>query len=838
VSLTPGTAIGAYRIVAHLGAGGMGEVYRAHDPRLARDVALKVLPADMAGDPARLERFTREARAIAALNHPHIVTIYSTEEAEGIRFITMELVDGESLDALIPSSGMPLTRFLELALPLADALNAAHQKQITHRDLKPANVMVTTDGRVKVLDFGLASAPAKAGAHSGGEPGTLVGPGTTVGQGFSPADLATSPQITTPGMVIGTMPYMSPEQVEGKTLDHRTDLFSLGVMFHEMLAGARPFIGASPAQLMSSILRDTPASVREIRPDLPEALDRLIHRCLEKRADDRVQTARDVFNELRHVQKQFDSGQTRRPASGAHPTVDDALWIAVLPFTVRGQDADAVVLADGLTEDITAGLTRFPSLSVVATQSALGFKGLPLDVRQIADRLNARYIVGGSVRRSATGTRVVAHLTDARSGAQLWTETYDRGADADLYAVQDEVTDRVVATIADKSGVLARSMVQAVRKIPLGIATSRQLVLRCWEMEAHPTADEHAELRAALESYVAIHPDDADIWAELSHLYSHEYWLGFNPLPDPVARAERAARRAIELDTAHQLGWQRLAMTAQCLRDEHGLAEAAERAIAINPRNVNMLARIGSILTYTGEYDRGCELTERAIALNPQHPGWYHFAFFNRRFARGEFAEALKAARRVNVPDLMRMHFAIAAAAGHLGLARDGAAAVQAMIARTPEMADDARLRDFVTRWYWDADLIERLLEGVRRSSPPIEDQSAAAANATRVSPSSTSDLRPGSTAKGMQIAVLPFTARAGDDHGAALADGITDDLTAGLSRFAHLRVVSRARTSGLAADRNDLRAAGRQLEARYLLEGSVRSAGTSVRISARLVEA
>src|SRR5262245_59674852 len=260
----------------------MGEVYRAHDPRLGRDVALKVLPADMAADPARLERFTREARAIAALNHPHIVTIYSTEEADGIRFLTMELVDGPSLDTLIPPGGLAIARFLELALPLADALSAAHHKQITHRDLKPANVMVASDGRVKVLDFGLASAPAKTGTLTEGREGP----------GFSPASLVTSPQVTTPGTILGTMPYMSPEQVEGKSLDHRTDLFSLGVMFHEMLTGSRPFGGDSSAQLMSSILRDMPPRAGDLRADVPEELSRLVHSCLEKRIGGRVQAAR------------------------------------------------------------------------------------------------------------------------------------------------------------------------------------------------------------------------------------------------------------------------------------------------------------------------------------------------------------------------------------------------------------------------------------------------------------------------------------------------------------------------------------------------------------------
>ena len=294
MTLNPGTRVGPYEIVGSLGTGGMGEVYRARDPRLARDVALKVLPTGMAADPARHERFTREARAIAALNHPHIVTIYSTEDADGIRFLTMELIEGQPLDALIPPGGLPLKRFLELALPLADALTAAHQKQITHRDLKPANVMVANDGRVKVLDFGLALAPSG-------------------GTGLSQSDMATiaSPQVTTPGTIIGTMPYMSPEQVEGRPLDHRTDLFSLGVMFHEMLTGSRPFSGDTSPQLMSAILRDAPRSTSEIRADIPDALSRLIQRCLEKRPDDRVQTARDIYNELRHVQKQLESGTDR-----------------------------------------------------------------------------------------------------------------------------------------------------------------------------------------------------------------------------------------------------------------------------------------------------------------------------------------------------------------------------------------------------------------------------------------------------------------------------------------------------------------------------------------------
>src|ERR1700674_1721773 len=243
-----GQSVSHYRIVDKIGAGGMGEVYRASDTKLGRDVALKVMPADMARDPDRLARFQREARAVAALNNPHIVTIYSVEEAGGIHFLTMELVEGQSLDHLIPASGLSVKQVVEIAGALADALAAAHEKGIVHRNLKPANVMVSVDGRVKVLDFGLAK--DVSGNETSGATLTAAG-------------------LTQAGVVMGTPAYMSPEQIAGREVDHRTDIFSLGVVLHEMVTGRRPFEGTSPAELASAVLRDTPVSISEIRADLP-----------------------------------------------------------------------------------------------------------------------------------------------------------------------------------------------------------------------------------------------------------------------------------------------------------------------------------------------------------------------------------------------------------------------------------------------------------------------------------------------------------------------------------------------------------------------------------------
>ena len=273
-----GDKLGVYTILEQIGAGGMGEVYRARDPRLGRDVAVKVLPEGMASDPERMARFQREARAVAALNHPHIVTIFSVEEAEGSQFLTMELVEGQSLDRLLSAGGLPGEQIVAIAGALADALAAAHEKGIVHRDLKPANVMFTHDGRVKLLDFGLAK-DVHAAANTGDLTLTLV-------------------SNTQEGMLMGTPAYMSPEQIAGRALDHRTDIFSLGVVLHEMATGRQPFEGTSSAELISAILRDTPSPVTESRPDLPADLARVIRRCLEKDPRHRIQTARDVANSL------------------------------------------------------------------------------------------------------------------------------------------------------------------------------------------------------------------------------------------------------------------------------------------------------------------------------------------------------------------------------------------------------------------------------------------------------------------------------------------------------------------------------------------------------------
>ncbi len=293
-----GKKLSHYTVTAKLGEGGMGEVWLAHDERLERDVAIKVLPREFADDPERLARFEREAKTLAALDHPNIVHIYSVEsatvdgdsgsEAQTVHFLTMQRVDGRQLSELIPDGGLPLERIFQLGIPLAEALAAAHEKGIVHRDLKPANIMVTEEGRLKVLDFGLAKLHQAAAA-----PEVTAGP-TEV--------------LTGEGKILGTMPYMSPEQLEGKDLDPRSDIFSVGILLYEMATGGRPFQGDTSVSLISSIVKDTPPSIDTVRAELPHHLARIVNRCLDKDPKRRYQSASEVYNELDVLRGEVESG--------------------------------------------------------------------------------------------------------------------------------------------------------------------------------------------------------------------------------------------------------------------------------------------------------------------------------------------------------------------------------------------------------------------------------------------------------------------------------------------------------------------------------------------------
>ena len=685
-----------YRINAAIGAGGMGEVYRATDTKLGREVALKVLPPDVACDPKRLARFQREARAVAALNNPHIVTIHSVEEADGVHFLSMELVEGQALHRLIPANGLPVQRIIKIASELAEALAAAHEKGIVHRDLKPANVMVTDDGRVKVLDFGLAK-----DIHRD-DPGD-----TTL----------TLASLTCVGIVMGTPAYMSPKQISGRTLDHRTDIFSLGIVLHEMATGRRPFEGRSSAELTSSILRDDPPLVTDVRADLPSDLARVIRRCLEKDPRHRVQTVRDISNEFRDLARVASRSTPAELDSGA-PRAAEGFWVAVLPFKYRGSQPELEALTDGMTEEIITGLSRFSYLRVIARSSTAKYSSEPGDIRAIGKELGARYVMEGSLRQAGSRLRIATQLVDASSGAGLWGETYDRPFRPEaMFELTDDVVPRIVSTVADTQGILPHNMTEVLRSRDPEKLSPYEAVLRSFGHFQRLSAAEHAAARAALERAVEQPPDRGDCWAMLSMLYREEYTHGLNPRPDPIGRALTAARRAVDAAPTNHLSYHALAAALFFRREFGAFRTAAERAIGLNFMDGFTAAYLGLLIAYAGDWERGCALAERSTQLNPHHPGWYWFALFFNAYRQCDYRRALEIALKINMPGFWRTQFALAAVYGQLGEQVAARNAVQELLTIRPDFAVAGR--DELKKW-WDAELIEHLIEGLRKAGLEI----------------------------------------------------------------------------------------------------------------------
>jgi serine/threonine protein kinase/Flp pilus assembly protein TadD len=592
-----GQTLAHYRITATLGVGGMGEVYRATDTKLGRDVALKVLPAEMASSPERLERFRREARAVAGLNHTHIVTIYSVEEAGGVHFLTMELVEGQSLDRLIPESGLPVARILAIATALVEALAAAHEKGIVHRDLKPANVMVTSDGRVKVLDFGLAKV-----AGSADEAST---------DSEAPTEMRTRE-----GVVIGTMPYMSPEQVQGRAVDRRSDIFSLGVILYEMATGQRPFQGRSAAEIAAAILRDTPVSLDEIRPGLPGELGSIVHRCLKREAKDRPPAVR-LRDELRTLQRRMESGESQaavRPASraSAAAATDSGPSVAVLPFQNLSADPENEYFSEGLAEEILNALSQIEGLRVAARTSSFSFKGKATDIGEIGARLRVANVLEGSVRRAGNRVRVTVQLVDAANGFHLWSERYDRQME-DIFDVQDEI---------------ARAITERL-KVTLGEGIRRSTKnLEAYELYLKGRHHWHqrspATLRVAIQSFrqaIELDPGYALAYAGLADCYGILRVYGWISAQDGQPPAHAAMTQALTL--APSLWEVNFSRAFYAFYFEPAWREAGphfEKAIAINPRSPLAQAYYGIFLATAKREEDTITHTTLACRLDPLSP--------------------------------------------------------------------------------------------------------------------------------------------------------------------------------------------------------------------------
>ncbi|HEU4725813.1 MAG TPA: protein kinase [Candidatus Eisenbacteria bacterium] len=627
--LSPKTRLGAYEVLGPLGAGGMGEVYRARDLRLGRDVAIKVLPADVASSPERLARFEREARTVAGLNHPNIVTLHSVEDEGSVRFLTMELVEGQTLSTLVAPDGLPLPKLLDLAIPLAEALVAAHEKGVIHRDLKPGNVMVTRDGRVKVLDFGLAKmVEQEAASHE-----------ATVA--------ATEAPITGHGEIFGTAPYMAPEQLRGENADARSDLFALGIILYELASGRRPFSGGSPAEITSSILRDTPIALTRIRGDLPGELERIVSRCLEKSPRERFQTSLDVCNDLRRL---------RRAPDGVPPkAAPQALAsIAVLPFLNMSKDPENEYFSDGLAEELLNVLSKMRGLRVAARSSAFTFRGQRVTVAEVGKALNVATVLEGSVRQAGNRVRIAVQLVNAADGYHLWAESYDRTLD-DIFAVQDDIAQSVVKALRAKLlGEEADSSVSdAVRADVADAAKGRghnaeahRLYLQGRYFVDRHSEEDLARGREHLYAAISADPEHALAWAELSRVHALCAGYGWGPHAEGYAKAREAARRAISLEPDLVEGYAALAWV-QLIHDyDYAGSEASfRRALDLAPGNAAVLGGAGWLLRGTGRLEEALALSRRAVENDPLSSAAHHNLAVTLYYM-GRFKEAEAAFRK------------------------------------------------------------------------------------------------------------------------------------------------------------------------------------------------
>ncbi len=610
--LSPGTRLGTYEIVGPIGAGGMGEVYHAKDLRLCRDVAVKVLPLTVASSPDWLARFELEARTLAGLNHPNIVTLFSVEDESSIRFLTMELIEGQTLSTLVIPGGLPLSRVLELSIPLTDALVAAHERGVIHRDLKPGNVMVTSKGRVKVLDFGLAKMPEEEA------PRTDQSRATTVD----------SP-ISGEGQVRGTVPYMAPEQLRGEGVDARADLFSLGIILYELSTGRRPFNGGSSAEISSSILRDTPEPLTRVRADLPADLERIVSRCLEKNPRERMQSAVDVNLELRRLGRNWEPGErgvTKKPAT------EKVATIAVLPFVNRSASADDEYFSDGLADELLNVLAKIKGLRVAARTSSFQFRGTKDDLATIGQKLNVATLLEGSVRKAGSRVRISVQLVKVSDGYHLWSETYDRTLE-DIFAVQDDIAHSVVqelrATLmgeAADSDASGRAKVEVARAAK-GRATDPE-AYRVYLLARHlldrVTREDTVKGIEYLKQVLDRDAKFALAWVDLGRAFSVEVNAGWVPVAEGHGRARAAVERSLALEPdlpeGHSaMGWIQMFFDWNW----HGAESSIRRAMELAPGNAQVLRIAGVLASTLGRPEEAIELYRRALEQDPLSPGSY-----------------------------------------------------------------------------------------------------------------------------------------------------------------------------------------------------------------------
>ena len=677
MALAAGARLGPYEIVAPLGAGGMGEVYRARDARLKRDVAIKVLPASFAADADRLGRFEQEAQAAGSLNHPNILAIYDVGTHEGSPYLVSELLEGETLRDRMAGGPFSPRKALGHALQIAHGLAAAHEKGIVHRDLKPENIFVTSDGRVKILDFGLAKLahPQEDGSAS---------------------HLATMGAGTEPGMVLGTLGYMSPEQARGKLADARSDIFSFGAILYEMLSGKRAFHGDSAADTLSAILMKDPPDLSLAAQSVSPGLERVVRHCLEKAPEQRFHSAHDLAFDLESLSDVLSAPAASQASGGkrflrarwqavgvaaAVALVAAVLWlrprggkidsIAVLPFVNAGADPNGEYLSDGITESIINGLSRLPQLHVAARSTVFRYKGREADPQKAGRELNVRAVLSGRVLQRGDTLVIQADLMDVANGSQLWGDHFDRRM-ADILTVQDEIAREISEKLRLR---LTGEEKERLTKRDTGNTEAYQLYLKgryAWEKRNEDGLKQSIEyFQQAIDkdpAYALAYAGLADSYAVLSGYSIASPGESF-PQARTAARkaleienglaqahatlglilgdydhewtaAEAEFKRAMELDpnyaTAHH--WYALLLMSRGRLDE--AVAQMRRAQELDPLSVIIRSNTVRALVYARQYDRALEEGRKALEIDPSFAPVHSF-IGNAYEGKGMIAEAI-----------------------------------------------------------------------------------------------------------------------------------------------------------------------------------------------------
>jgi serine/threonine-protein kinase len=647
-----GQTLGHYRIIEKIGAGGMGEVYRAHDEHLDREVAIKVLPPGTLSDEASRKRFHKEAIALSRLNHPNIATIHDFDTQQGVDFLVMEFIPGITLSEKLASRPLPEKEIVALGTQLAEGLSAAHEHGVIHRDLKPGNLRVTRDGRLKILDFGLAK---------------LRRPVT---------ESAATESFSETQAIAGTLPYMAPEQLLGAEIDARTDIHAAGSVLYEMATGQRPFAEVEHSQLIGAILRRPPVPPTNLNPKLSLELDRIIAKCLEKEPENRYQSVRELAVDLRRSAREKESGHITSEASALRQSavvfrhkaivataggtvilllLAAAFWlartkklpetaqitpsIAVLPFTDLSPEKDQEYFSDGLAEELLNSLTKVQGLRVAARTSAFQFKGKNEDLRVIGQKLNVAMVLEGSVRKQGRRVRISAQLIQVSDGFHLWSEAYDRDL-TDIFAVQEDIANAV-----------ARSLRVTLlgEKAPAPRATGVEAYNAYLQGKYYYARRNQESLEKAIAYYeqaIKLDPNYAPAWAALSLARSFQAGAYTGPVRERYSRAREAAERALALDPNSADGYAALGSIERIFDWDWAGADACyQRALALEPGNAEVVQGAGWMAATLNHFDEALRLNRKAVELDPLHAATHHALAFTAWWA-GRLDEAKAAVEK------------------------------------------------------------------------------------------------------------------------------------------------------------------------------------------------